>query len=71
MAIAIKESKLGEYMVNLDTKDFGLIKKIKTVLSRQNKDTTWNKNVFASKLVSDFQFAKKCDRRTYSLAKNP
>ena len=24
MAIAIKESKLGEYMVNLDTKDFGL-----------------------------------------------
>ena len=28
MAIAIKESKLGEYMVNLDTKDFGLYKQI-------------------------------------------
>ncbi|MGJ0337562.1 transglycosylase SLT domain-containing protein [Aliarcobacter cryaerophilus] len=61
MAIAIKESKLGEYMVNLDTKDFGLYQaNIKTVLSRQNiKDTTWNRNVFASKLVSDFQFATK------------
>ena len=35
-------------------------KNIKTVLSRQNiKDTTWNRNVFASKLVSDFQFATK------------
>lgn len=34
MAIAIKESKLGEYMVNLDTKDFGLYQaNIKTVLS--------------------------------------
>ena len=48
-------------MVNLDTKDFGLYQaNIKTVLSRQNiKDTTWNRNVFASKLVSDFQFATK------------
>ena len=36
MAIAIKESKLGEYMVNLDTKDFGLYQaNIKTVLSRK------------------------------------
>ncbi|MBL3519050.1 transglycosylase SLT domain-containing protein [Aliarcobacter lanthieri] len=59
MAIAIKESKLGTYMVNLDTKDFGLYQaNIRTVLSRQNiKDTVWNRNVFASKLVSDFQFA--------------
>lgn len=59
MAIAIKESRLGEYMVNLDTKDFGLYQaNIRTVLSRQNiKDTTWNRNVFASKLVSDFKFA--------------
>lgn len=61
MAIAIKESKLGEYMVNLDTKDFGLYQaNIRTVLSRQNvKDTVWNRNVLASKLVSDFQFATK------------
>ena len=59
MAIAIKESRLGEYMVNLDTKDFGLYQaNIKTVLSRQNiKDTVWNRNVFASRLVSDFEFA--------------
>ncbi|RBQ30513.1 transglycosylase SLT domain-containing protein [Aliarcobacter vitoriensis] len=59
MAIAIKESKLGTYMVNLDTKDFGLYQaNIRTVLNRQNiKDTTWNRNVFASKLVSDFHFA--------------
>lgn len=59
MAIAIKESKLGEYMINLDTKDFGLYQaNIKTVLSRQKiKDTKWNRNVFASKLISDFEFA--------------
>lgn len=59
MAIAIKESKLGQYMINLDTKDFGLYQaNIKTVLNRQNiKDTIWNRNVFASKLVSDFHFA--------------
>lgn len=61
MAIAIKESQLGEYMINLDTKDFGLYQaNIKSVLNRQNvKDTTWNRNVFASKLVSDFSFATK------------
>ena len=61
MAIAIKESKLGEYMVNLDTKDFGLYQiNLKSALNRNNmKDTTWNRNVLASKLVSDFNFATK------------
>ena len=61
MAIAIKESKLGEYMVNLDTKDFGLYQaNIKTVINRENApDTSWNRNVFAMKLISDFQFATK------------
>lgn len=61
MAIAIKESKLGEYMVNLDTKDFGLYQiNLKSALNRNNmKDTTWNRNFLASKLVSDFNFATK------------
>jgi len=59
MALAIKESKLGLYTVNVGTQDFGLYQaNIKTVLQRQQiKDTTWNRNVFASKLVSDFHFA--------------
>ena len=61
MAIAIKESGLGRYMVNVDTKDFSLYQaNIKTVISRQNaKDTSWNRNVFAMKLISDFNFATK------------
>ena len=61
MAIAIKESGLGKYMINLDTKDFGLYQaNIKTVISRQNaKDTSWNRNVLAMKLISDFNFATK------------
>ncbi|GAB1467061.1 hypothetical protein MASR2M54_25610 [Aliarcobacter cryaerophilus] len=59
-------------MVNLDTKDFGLYQaNIKTVLSRQNiKDTTWNRNVFASKLVSIFSFIKNAIEEL-TLAKNP
>lgn len=61
MAIAIKESKLGEYMINLDTKDFGIYQiNLKTALNRNNlKDTVWNRNFLASKLVSDFDFATK------------
>ena len=48
-------------MVNLDTKDFGLYQiNLKSALNRNNmKDTTWNRNVLASKLVSDFNFATK------------
>jgi hypothetical protein len=69
MAIAIKESGLGKYMVNVDTKDFGLYQaNIKTVISRQNaKDTSWNRNLLAMKLISDFQFATKnaIDELTY------
>ncbi|AGR77980.1 transglycosylase SLT domain-containing protein [Aliarcobacter butzleri] len=61
MAIAIKESKLGQFMVNEKTKDFGLYQaNIKTVISRHNiTDTAWNRDVLASKLISDFQFATK------------
>ncbi len=61
MAIAIKESSLGKYLVNVDTKDYGIYQaNIKTVISRENaKDTSWNRNVLAMKLISDFQFATK------------
>ena len=48
MAIAIKESGLGKYLVNVDTKDYGLYQaNIKTVINRENApDTSWNRNVF-------------------------
>jgi hypothetical protein len=69
MAIAIKESGLGKYLVNVDTKDYGLYQaNIKTVINRENaQDTSWNRNVFAMKLISDFQFATKnaIDELTY------
>ena len=59
MAIAIKESSIGRYLVNVDSKDYGLYQaNIKTVLSRHKaKNTSWNRNVYAMKLISDFQFA--------------
>ena len=69
MAIAIKESGLGKYLVNVDTKDYGLYQaNIKTVINRENaKDTSWNRNIFAMKLITDFQFATKnaIDELTY------
>ena len=69
MAIAIKESGLGKYLVNVDTKDYGLYQaNIKTVINRENApDTSWNRNVLAMKLISDFQFATKnaIDELTY------
>ena len=69
MAIAIKESAVGKYLVNVDTKDYGMYQaNIKTVISRENaKDTSWNRNVLAMKLISDFQFATKnaIDELTY------
>lgn len=61
MAIAIKESDLGKYIVNVDSMDYGLYQaNLKTVISRHKvKDTAWNRNKFAAKLVSDFKFATK------------
>ena len=61
MAIAIKESSIGRYVVNVDSKDFGLYQaNIKTVLSRHKvKNTSWNRNRYAMKLINDFQFATK------------
>jgi len=69
MAIAIKESSLGKYLINVDTKDYGLYQaNIKTVIERQNaKDTSWNRNKLAMQLISDFKFATKnaIDELTY------
>jgi hypothetical protein len=61
MAIAIKESSIGKYLVNVDSKDYGLFQaNIKTVLSRAKaKNTSWNRNRYAMKLISDVQFATK------------
>ena len=61
MAIAIKESSIGKYLVNVDSKDYGLYQaNIKTVLSRQKaKNTSWNRNKYAMRLISDFKFATK------------
>ncbi|UTJ06400.1 transglycosylase SLT domain-containing protein [Arcobacter roscoffensis] len=59
MAIAIKESKLGKYVVNHKTKDYGLFQaNIKTVISRQKvKDTKENREFFANKLINDVSFS--------------
>lgn len=61
MAIAIKESSIGKYLVNVNSKDFGLYQaNIKTVISREKvRDTSWNRNRYAMKLISDFEFATK------------
>ena len=61
MAIAVKESSIGKYLVNVDSKDYGLYQaNIKTVISRHNaKNTSWNRNKYAMRLISDFQFATK------------
>lgn len=61
MAIAIKESSIGKYPINVDSKDFGLYQaNIRTVLSREKvRDTSWNRNKIASKLITDFQYATK------------
>lgn len=61
MAIAIKESSLGRYLVNVDSRDYGLYQaNIKTVISRHKvKNTSWNRNRYAMRLISDFQFATK------------
>jgi len=61
MAIAIKESSLGKFLVNVDSRDYGLYQaNIKTVIRRHKaKNTSWNRNRYAMKLISDFEFATK------------
>lgn len=61
MAIAIKESSLGKYLVNVDSRDYGLYQaNIKSVIKRHNvKNTSWNRNKLAMRLISDFNFATK------------
>lgn len=59
MALAIKESSIGRYVINSKSEDYGLFQSnIKTVLSRQKiKDTPLNRSIYAQKLVSDVGFA--------------
>ncbi len=61
MAIAIKESSIGKFLVNVDSKDYGLYQaNIRSVISRHKaKNTSWNRNKYAMRLVTDFQFATK------------
>jgi len=61
MAIAIKESSIGRYLINVDSKDYGLYQaNIKTVIKRHNaKNTSWNRNKYATRLITDFKFATK------------
>jgi len=59
MAIAIKESSLGKYVINSKSEDYGLFQaNIKTVLSRQKvKDNSYNRSIYAQKLINDVGFA--------------
>ena len=59
MAIAIKESSLGKYVINSKSEDYGLFQaNIKTVLKRQKvKDNSYNRSIFAQKLINDVGFA--------------
>ena len=59
MAIAIKESSLGKYIINSKSEDYGLFQaNIKTVLKRQKvKDNSFNRSIYAQKLINDVGFA--------------
>lgn len=59
MALAIKESSLGRYVINSKSEDYGLFQaNIKTVLSRAKvKDTKDNREYFAKKLINDVAFS--------------
>lgn len=59
MAIAIKESSLGRYKVNVDSYDYGLYQaNINTVIKRhQVKNSSFNRNKMAMMLINDFKFA--------------
>ena len=59
IALAIKESSLGRYIINSKSEDYGLFQaNIKTVLKRQKvKDTSYNRSVYAQKLINDVGFA--------------
>lgn len=59
MAIAIKESSLGRYQVNVDSYDYGLYQaNINTVVKRHEvTNNTFNRNKLAMLLIKDFKFA--------------
>lgn len=59
MAIAIKESSLGRYQVNVDSYDYGLYQaNINTVVKRHEvANNSFNRNKLAMLLIKDFKFA--------------
>jgi hypothetical protein len=59
MAIAVKESSIGRYKVNVDSFDYGLYQaNINTVIRRHNmKNSSSNRNKVAMMLINDFDFA--------------
>lgn len=59
MAIAIKESSIGRYKINVDSYDYGLYQaNINTVVRRYDmSNNNFNRNKLAMQLVNDFDFA--------------
>jgi hypothetical protein len=59
MAIAVKESSIGRFKINVDSFDYGLYQaNINTVVRRQNvKNSAFNRNKLAMLLINDFDFA--------------
>lgn len=59
MAIAVKESSIGRFKINVDSYDYGLYQaNINTVIRRQNiKNSSSNRNKMAMLLINDFDFA--------------
>lgn len=59
MALAIKESSIGKFMVNSKSNDYGLFQaNIKTVLRRENlEDTYENREYLSNRLVYDVGYA--------------
>ena len=59
MAIAVKESSIGRYKINVDSYDYGLYQaNINTVVRRHKmKNNSLNRNKLAMLLVNDFDFA--------------
>lgn len=59
MAIAVKESSIGRFKINVDSFDYGIYQaNINTVIRRHNmKNSNSNRNKVAMMLINDFDFA--------------
>ncbi len=59
MAIAVKESSIGRFKINVDSFDYGIYQaNINTVIRRhQMKNSNSNRNKVAMMLINDFDFA--------------